>query len=102
MKNKSSKHLSVIKMIFFITINSFLLNAQQTYTFTNASATGATCPTQAQVNSAYATNNLNGLVPPPPPTPPIPPFAYGKAPTLPPKAPLVKDNAGPVVPPPSP
>jgi len=62
MKNKSSKHLSVIKMIFFITINSFLLNAQQTYTFTNASATGATGPTQAQVNSAYATNNLNGLV----------------------------------------
>ena len=62
MKNKSSKHLSVIKMIFFITIYSFLLNAQQTYTFTNASATGATGPTQAQVNSAYATNNLNGLV----------------------------------------
>jgi len=32
------------------------------YTFTNCSATGQFGPTQAQVNSAYSSTNLNGLV----------------------------------------
>ena len=36
--------------------------AQFTYTFTNAGATGETGPTQAQINSAYASTNLNGAV----------------------------------------
>ncbi len=34
----------------------------QTYTFTNASATGQNGPTQTQVNAAYAATNLNGNV----------------------------------------
>ena len=37
-------------------------NAQQTYTFTNAGATGANGPNQTQVNSAYLTTNLNSSV----------------------------------------
>lgn len=36
--------------------------AQITYTFTNASATGINGPTQGQVNTAYASTNLNGSV----------------------------------------
>ena len=37
--------------------------AQQTFTFTNCSATGSLGPTQAQVNAAYGIgNNLNGQV----------------------------------------
>src|SRR5690606_2160396 len=37
--------------------------AQLSYTFTNAGATGAVGPTQAQVNAAYGVgNSLNGLV----------------------------------------
>jgi len=36
--------------------------AQQTYTFTNASATGSAGPTQAQVTAAYLSTNLNGSV----------------------------------------
>lgn len=38
------------------------LAAQQSYTFTNASATGSAGPTQAMINTAYATTNLNGSV----------------------------------------
>lgn len=41
---------------------SNLLNAQQTYTFTPAAATGSAGPTQAMVNSAYAATNLSGSV----------------------------------------
>lgn len=37
-------------------------NSQQTYTFTNAGATGSVGPTQAQVNTAYLSTNLNGSV----------------------------------------
>lgn len=42
-------------------IGSNLL-AQNTYTFTNAGATGNIGPTQAQVNTAYLLTNLNGSV----------------------------------------
>ena len=38
------------------------VNAQQTYTFTNAGATGSLGPTQGQVNAAYSASNLNGSV----------------------------------------
>ncbi|MBL7917319.1 MAG: SprB repeat-containing protein, partial [Bacteroidia bacterium] len=38
------------------------LNAQFSYTFTNAGATGRLGPTQAQINSTYSLTNLNGLV----------------------------------------
>jgi hypothetical protein len=36
--------------------------SQMTYTFTNASATGSLGPTQSQINTAYASTNLNGSV----------------------------------------
>lgn len=38
------------------------LSAQQTYVFTTAGATGSLGPTQGQVNTAYASTNLNGSV----------------------------------------
>lgn len=38
------------------------LGAQVSYTFTPAGATGSIGPTQAQVNTAYASTNLNGSV----------------------------------------
>lgn len=38
------------------------LNAQVTYTFTNAGATGRLGPSQAQVNAAYLSTNLSGSV----------------------------------------
>jgi hypothetical protein len=37
-------------------------SAATTYSFTNASATGRTGPTQAQINTAYGSSNLSGLV----------------------------------------
>lgn len=39
-----------------------MAQAQQTYTFTNAAATGSLGPSQAQVNTAYLATNLNGAV----------------------------------------
>ncbi|WP_317899911.1 T9SS type A sorting domain-containing protein [Aurantibacillus circumpalustris] len=41
---------------------SYLGFAQQSYTFTNCGATGSVGPTQTQVNTAYLSTNLNGLV----------------------------------------
>lgn len=38
------------------------MQAQQSYTFTNCSATGSVGPTQAQVNAAYLSTNLNAQV----------------------------------------
>ncbi len=38
------------------------LAISQTYTFTNAGASGLMGPTQSQVNTAYASTNLNGAV----------------------------------------
>ena len=62
MKKTYKSSFSIIKLLFFIFSNCFLINAQQTYTFTNAGATGRLGPTQLQINSAYAATNLNGLV----------------------------------------
>jgi hypothetical protein len=39
-----------------------LVNAQASYTFTPAGATGSVGPTQSQVNTAYGSTNLNGSV----------------------------------------
>ena len=54
------KRVNTISSIFLglLTAGSFI-SAQTTYEFTNAGATGRTGPTQAQVNSAYASTNLN-------------------------------------------
>src|SRR5688572_5842305 len=46
----------------FSFVLSLNLTAQQTYSFTNASATGSAGPTQGQVNTAYGSTNLNGSV----------------------------------------
>jgi hypothetical protein len=56
------KTSTITKLFLALFINFFVLNAQQTYTFTNANATGQTGPTQLQINSAYAATNLNGAV----------------------------------------
>jgi hypothetical protein len=62
---KSLQHfLDKINPLFFILMVLSFTNAsaQQTYTFTAASATGNVGPTQAQVNAAYLATNLNGSV----------------------------------------
>ena len=48
--------------ILFFSLLSGLIQAQTTYTFTNAGATGRIGPSQAQVNSAYLATNLSGSV----------------------------------------
>jgi hypothetical protein len=58
MKKNKLKFTLLLAIIAF----SFQLTAQITYTFTNAGATGRYGPTQAQLNSAYLSTNLNGLV----------------------------------------
>lgn len=49
----------LLLLIVFVCGQQF---AQNTYTFTNAGATGNIGPTQAQVNAAYLLTNLNGSV----------------------------------------
>ena len=56
--SKNNKKIISFLALFFVLISQ----AQQTYSFTNAGATGCVGPTQAQVNSAYAATNLNGFV----------------------------------------
>ena len=56
--SKNNKKIISFLFLFFVLTSQ----AQQTYSFTNAGATGCVGPTQAQVNSAYAATNLNGLV----------------------------------------
>jgi len=51
-----------IKLVLICIIISYSLIGQITYTFTPCSASGRVGPTQAQINSAYAATNLNGLV----------------------------------------
>lgn len=51
----------IFPFLFFIG-TATLFNAQVTYTFTNAGATGRTGPNQSLINSAYASTNLTGLV----------------------------------------
>lgn len=46
----------------FALLFSFGVQAQVTYTFTNAGATGRFGPSQAQINAAYLATNLNGSV----------------------------------------
>ena len=48
--------VSTFEVVFMSPANA------SSYTFTNAGATGANGPTQAQVNSAYTGSNLDGLV----------------------------------------
>ena len=56
------KNLLKLTLLLAIIAFSFQLSAQITYTFTNAGATGKDGPTQAQLNTAYASTNLNGAV----------------------------------------
>ena len=52
------------KSLFIAIVLGAALNssAQQSYTFTNAGATGATGPTQTQINNSYTLTNLSGSV----------------------------------------
>jgi hypothetical protein len=58
--SKSLIRVLIISLVFILPIS---LIGQQSYTFTNCGAVGASGPTQTQVNSTYTTgNSLNGLV----------------------------------------
>ncbi len=59
---KNIKNQSKKAGLYFALVLTGALNAQVTYTFTNAGATGTAGPTQTQINSAYALTNLNGQV----------------------------------------
>jgi hypothetical protein len=48
-------------LLMFLILGSRVL-AQQSFTFTNASATGSAGPTQAMINTAYNGSNLQGSV----------------------------------------
>ena len=58
------KTLQTIKKttLFSAFFAASILNAQTTYTFTNASAIGNTGPTTPQITAAYLSTNLNGSV----------------------------------------
>lgn len=49
-------------LILLLLLLAVKVNSQQSYTFTNCGATGSVGPTQTQINTAYATTNLNGMV----------------------------------------
>lgn len=59
MINKQSILKGIFSGLLFI---AGTISAQITYTFTTAGATGRYGPTQGQLNTAYASTNLNGLV----------------------------------------
>lgn len=67
MKN-FQKTLTLATLLFFsllaasIFLPTVTYAAGETYSFTNAGATGNTGPTQAQINTAYSSTNLNGRV----------------------------------------
>jgi parallel beta-helix repeat protein len=63
-KSSFAVRLSLFLLLPFVLVGlSFqTANAQVTYTFTNATATGPTGPTQAQVNTAYTSTALAGKV----------------------------------------
>ncbi|WP_317898459.1 T9SS type A sorting domain-containing protein [Aurantibacillus circumpalustris] len=54
-------NLEKIRLLLFLSslLAFTAMYSQQTYTFTNCSATGSIGPTQIQINSAYALTNLN-------------------------------------------
>ena len=65
MKTLTTRISIFIKGVIVLCLSVFVFQAQAqlvTYTFTNAGATGATGPTQAQINAAYLATNLNGSV----------------------------------------
>lgn len=51
-----------LSMLILFSFNLQKVYSQNTYSFTNASATGSLGPNQAQINSAYLATNLNGSV----------------------------------------
>ena len=59
-RNNASKICASVFLVSGISLNT--VNAQTSYTFTNAGATGNTGPTQPQITTAYLATNLNGLV----------------------------------------
>jgi len=60
--NTNYKKIFKIVSIIYASILFFSVNAQQTYTFTNAGQTGSVGPSQGQVNTSYLSTNLNGSV----------------------------------------
>lgn len=62
MKNNYNNRLVKAIAVGFGLALSNMAFSQQTFTFTNAGAAGRFGPTQTQVNTAYASTNLNGSV----------------------------------------
>ncbi|HQQ95551.1 MAG TPA: glycine rich domain-containing protein, partial [Bacteroidia bacterium] len=62
MKKITSIRLSLPGLSAFLFFLGSFFQAQTSYTFTNAGATGSVGPSQAQINTAYASTNLNGSV----------------------------------------
>jgi hypothetical protein len=64
-KNKNLDKSSFYKKLQYVCALILLVNtvnAQQSYTFTNAGQTGSVGPTQLQVNTSYTNSNLSGSV----------------------------------------
>ena len=59
MKKNYKAKFGFIVLVFFSVLK---VAGQQTYTFTNCSATGSLGPTQNMVNTAYLSTNLSGAV----------------------------------------
>jgi len=57
-----NKAIGISLLIIFAIASPGIFYAQNSYTFTNAGATGSLGPTQAQINTAYSSTNLNGSV----------------------------------------
>ncbi|MDI1354888.1 MAG: T9SS type A sorting domain-containing protein [bacterium] len=54
--------IQLFALLFLVLGTAFSLQAQQSYTFTTAGATGVSGPSQTQINAAYLSTNLNGSV----------------------------------------
>ena len=62
MKTRNFTFRGLLAWMCLMSVLSWTVKGQQSYTFTNCNATGAVGPTQNQVNLAYASTNLNGNV----------------------------------------
>ena len=58
----TTKRAAILIAAVGLAFGSRQLDAQITYSFTSAGATGRVGPSQGQINSAYASTNLNGAV----------------------------------------
>lgn len=60
--NRLNNRIKRTCVMIGLTASSYVVVSQTTYTFVTAGVTGQTPPTQGQLNTAYASTNLNGAV----------------------------------------